>query len=62
MINILKNAQNTNNLAKDELLAILKDNSINEELFKIADEVRHKFVGDEVHLRGLIEFSNISDR
>lgn len=59
MINILKNAQNTNNLAKDELLAILKDNSINEELFKIADEVRHKFVGDEVHLRGLIEFSNI---
>ena len=30
-----------------------------EELFALADRVRHDHVGDEVHLRGLIEFSNI---
>lgn len=27
-------------------------------LFEVADRVRAKYVGDEVHLRGLIEFSN----
>ena len=30
-----------------------------EELYRQADEVRHDNVGDDVHLRGLIEFSNI---
>ena len=32
------------------------------ELFAEADRVRRSVVGDEVHLRGLIEFSNICDR
>lgn len=45
--------------SKKELTDILKDNSINEELFKQADKVRKDNVGDEVHLRGLIEFTNI---
>lgn len=45
--------------SKKELIDILKDDSINEELFKKADKVRKDSVGDEVHLRGLIEFSNI---
>ncbi len=45
--------------SKKELIDILKDNSINDELFKQADKVRKEHVGDEVHLRGLIEFSNI---
>ena len=30
-----------------------------DELYRQADQVRHDAVGDEVHLRGLIEFSNI---
>ena len=30
-----------------------------DELYRRADRVRHDAVGDEVHLRGLIEFSNI---
>lgn len=59
MIDILEKAKNTHNLTKTELTAILKDESINQELFKIADEVRKTYVGNEVHLRGLIEFSNI---
>ncbi len=29
-----------------------------DELFRIADRVRYEFVGDAVHLRGLVEFSN----
>ncbi len=33
-----------------------------EELWAAADEVRHHHVGDEVHLRGLIEISNICAR
>ena len=47
---------------KQELTDILSDNSKNEKLFKEADRVRHENVGDDVHLRGLIEFSNICKR
>lgn len=43
----------------DELCAIADDDltSLNL-LYQTADRVRHKTVGDAVHLRGLIEFSN----
>lgn len=44
---------------KNELVSILKDDSKNDWLFSLADRVRKENVGDEVHLRGLIEFSNI---
>ena len=44
---------------KDEIIEFLSDNSKNEKLFKTADKIRKENVGDEVHLRGLIEFSNI---
>ncbi len=44
---------------KQELINYLSDNTQNEALFKKADEVRKTFVGNEVHLRALIEFSNI---
>ena len=47
---------------KQELIDILSDNTKNDWLFKEADRVRHENVGDEVHLRGLIEFSNICKR
>ena len=43
---------------KEEILDLLTTNN-ESELFKKADQVRRDFVGDEVHLRGLIEFSNI---
>ena len=59
MEKILSKAKITHNLSKDELVQILSDESINDFLFKTADEVREKYVGNEVHLRGLIEFSNI---
>ena len=47
---------------KQELIEILSDNSKNDWLFNEADKVRRENVGDEVHLRGLIEFSNICKR
>ena len=50
------------NFNRNDIIDILKDNDKNDELFRIADKVRHENVGDEVHLRGLVEFSNICKR
>ena len=50
------------NFSKQEIIDILKDDSKNEWLFSLADKVRRENVGDEVHLRGLVEFSNICKR
>lgn len=47
---------------KQEIIEILSDNTKNDWLFKEADRIRHENVGNEVHLRGLIEFSNICKR
>ena len=52
-------AANSHVLSEAQIIDILKDDSINDFLFSAADEVREKYVGNEVHLRGLIEFSNI---
>lgn len=43
---------------RDEILYYLKTSDTGEELFQKADEVRKKHCGDEVHIRGIIEFSN----
>lgn len=45
--------------SKSEIIDILSNDSANDEIFSLADKVRHDYVGDDVHLRGLIEFSNI---
>ena len=45
---------------REDIIEILKDETKNDWLFSLADEVRKKYVGDEIHLRALIEFSNIS--
>lgn len=62
LLELIKKAEREHDLTKDEIVTLLKDDSINEEVFKAADRVRNKYVGDEVHLRGLIEFSNICKR
>lgn len=46
-------------LTKSEITALLKDEIHQQALFDKADSVRKQYVGDAVHLRGLIEFSNI---
>lgn len=56
---ILDKAQHTSELSHEELVQIL---SLPDEqlplLMKAADEVRRKSAGNQVHLRGIIEFSN----
>lgn len=47
-----------NVFSKEELIDFLRDDKQNEKILVLADEVRKKYVGDKVHLRGLIEFSN----
>lgn len=62
MNKLLEKAKLTHDLNKEELLQLLQNDDINDELFKAADEVRQKYLGDYVHLRGLIEFTNICKR
>lgn len=48
--------------SRNDIIEILKDDSNNDWLFSLANKTREEYVGDEVHLRGLIEFSNICKR
>lgn len=61
-VELIRKAEKNHNLNKEELVSLLKDSSIDKELFSAADRVRKKYVGNEVHLRGIIEFSNICKR
>ncbi|MDR2399998.1 MAG: [FeFe] hydrogenase H-cluster radical SAM maturase HydE [Endomicrobium sp.] len=54
---ILEKAIELHYLNEREILYLLKTEK-NDELFSAADKIRKKYVGDEVHLRALIEFSN----
>lgn len=62
MNKLIEKAKLTHDLDEKEILELLQNDDINEELFKAADEVRQKYLGDYVHLRGLIEFTNICKR
>ena len=55
---------NKKELSKDEivLLLSLSDDEEIKALFNRADEIRKKFCGDEIHLRGIIEFSNYCEQ
>lgn len=55
---LIKKAEQTHELTKEEIVSLLSCKEP-EKIFEAADRVRKKYVGDEVHLRGLIEFSNI---
>jgi len=51
-------------LARSEVLQWLREENETrlDELWRLADDVRRRHVGDEVHLRGLIELSNHCER
>jgi len=59
MNKLVEKAEKTHSLTKEELVELLETEAYDEEIFAAADRIRQKYVGDEVHLRGLIEFSNI---
>lgn len=48
----------TSNLTDEQLKELLSGNQYDDELFCEADKMRRKYYGDEVYLRGLIEFTN----
>ena len=56
---LIAQAEQTHHLTEEELLQLLNDSQADNLLFAAADRVRKKYVGDEVHLRALIEFTNI---
>lgn len=55
----IEKAEKTHILSEIEIAALLENTDIEEELAAAADRVRAAYVGSGVHLRGLIEFSNI---
>ena len=60
---IIRKARAKQQLTKDELVSMLAcESSSASALFAAADQVRQQHVGDEVHLRGIIEFSNCCQR
>lgn len=56
---IIYKAETTHSLTKAEIVLLLASDEADQQLFIAADRVRKQFVGDQVHLRGLIEFSNV---
>ncbi len=60
-VDILKKARQEGNLTKKEIVHLLSINGREkmDALFSAADDVRKASVGDEIYLRGIIEFSNI---
>lgn len=60
----LSDILNKSELSRDDIIYLLNlsDKNDIQMLFNKADEVRKKFCGDEVHLRGIIEFSNFCEQ
>ena len=63
LIKILNNAYETGELTRDEIVSLLSlEGDDIPRLLTAADQVRKEYCGEGVHLRGLIEFSNICSR
>lgn len=55
---LIERAADTARLSLEEIVLLLGADDAHESLIKTADMVRNRCVGDDIHLRGLIEFSN----
>lgn len=59
----IRKARDEEELSLWEIVALLEsDDAEAQELFAVADAIRRGYVGDEIHLRGIIEFSNYCRR
>lgn len=54
----MDNTLGKDNLTKEDILFLLDARDSQEKLFAAADKVRECYIGDEIHIRGIIEFSN----
>ncbi|GBG55577.1 [FeFe] hydrogenase H-cluster radical SAM maturase HydE [Sporomusaceae bacterium FL31] len=59
LLDIIAKASTVHSLNKQEIVSLLASDHINKQLFEAADRIRAAYVGETVHLRGLVEFSNI---
>ncbi|OPY71078.1 MAG: Biotin synthase [Syntrophorhabdaceae bacterium PtaU1.Bin034] len=56
---VLARLEHLGNPSKEDLIALIQSKGKDEDnVFECADRVRSRHMGDEVHLRGIIEFSN----
>lgn len=56
---VLKKAENKESLTKEDIKILLSATGDEaQSLYRLANSVRKQWVGDQVHLRGIIEFSN----
>ncbi|MFA5323455.1 MAG: [FeFe] hydrogenase H-cluster radical SAM maturase HydE [Smithella sp.] len=61
--NLLIKAATGKDLAREDIIELLKlPGDYSTDLFTVADRVRKEQVGDEIFLRGIIEFSNYCER
>mgnify|MGYP005847745589 CR=1 FL=1 len=60
----LERAGNLEELAREDLVTLISadDSDESQALFSLADSIRCRFMGDEVHFRGIVEFSNFCAR
>ncbi|WP_312334348.1 [FeFe] hydrogenase H-cluster radical SAM maturase HydE [Anaerospora hongkongensis] len=59
MLTAIQQAAATHLLTREEIVRLLQTTEFDGPLFEAANALREKYVGNLVHLRGLIEFSNI---
>lgn len=57
-MDLVDSIKNNKDLLDSEFLEILKTDKFDDELFLNADNIRRAIYGDEVYIRGLIEFTN----
>lgn len=61
--NTVAKAETSHKLSKAEIICLLAaEGDRAEKLYQVADITRAKYMGDDVHLRGIIEFSNYCQR
>ena len=58
-MSLIQKAKENHQLSPSEIVELLSSDQHNEELFNAAHEIRIKYSGEEVHLKGLLEFSNL---
>jgi biotin synthase len=61
LLQILRSGEQGEELSAKDLAFLLtvEEEEEMEALFQAADRVRRRFVGEEIHLRGIVEFSNV---
>lgn len=57
-MSLITDIKNSNDFSDESILNIIKSNKYDDELFIEADKIRREIYGDDVYIRGLIEFTN----